>query len=104
MNDTSGDKNIPTLDQVSAGGVVYRLASSAPEIAIVHMVPEMRWQLPKGLIDRGETIEEAAVREVREESGVAADLCLRSKRSSTGLSPIAMGAVSVIISSYIFFL
>jgi 8-oxo-dGTP pyrophosphatase MutT (NUDIX family) len=30
----------------------------------------MRWQLPKGLIDQGETPEEAALREVREEAGI----------------------------------
>ena len=29
-----------------------------------------RWQLPKGHIEEGETAEEAAVREVREETGV----------------------------------
>jgi len=34
----------------------------------------MRWQLPKGIIDAGETIEEAALREVREESGIVAEL------------------------------
>jgi 8-oxo-dGTP pyrophosphatase MutT (NUDIX family) len=31
-----------------------------------------RWQLPKGTIDPGETSEQAAVREVREEGGVSA--------------------------------
>ena len=34
----------------------------------------MRWQLPKGLIDDGETPEEAALREVREEAGIEAEL------------------------------
>lgn len=33
-----------------------------------------RWQLPKGLVDRGEKPEETAVREVREEAGVQATL------------------------------
>ncbi len=74
MNDSPGDKNIRTLEQVSAGGAVFRMNGSSAEIAIVRIVPEMRWQLPKGIIDPGETIEEAALREVREESGIVADL------------------------------
>jgi len=74
MNDSGNDKNIRTLEQISAGGVVFRMQGSAVEIAIVRIVPEMRWQLPKGIIDAGETIEEAALREVREESGIVAEL------------------------------
>lgn len=74
MSDPGRDRNVRTLDQVSAGGVVFRIESSVAEIAIVRIVPDLRWQLPKGLIDPGETIEEAALREVREESGVSAEL------------------------------
>jgi 8-oxo-dGTP diphosphatase len=59
-----------TIEQVSAGGVVFREIGDGIEIAIVRIVPELRWQLPKGIIDKGETIEEAATREVREESGL----------------------------------
>jgi 8-oxo-dGTP diphosphatase len=65
---------VPTLDQVSAGGVVYRVNGKEAEVVIVRMVPEQRWQLPKGLIDDGETFEQAALREVREESGMTAEL------------------------------
>ena len=74
MNDSDNDKFIPTVEQVSAGGVVFRMQGSVQEIAIVRIVPELRWQLPKGIIDPGETIEQAALREVREESGVEAEL------------------------------
>ena len=61
---------IPTLEQVSAGGVAFRRENSEIEIAIVSVNPSLRWQLPKGLIDDGETEEEAAIREVREEAGI----------------------------------
>jgi 8-oxo-dGTP pyrophosphatase MutT (NUDIX family) len=74
MNEQRSERGVPTLEQVSAGGVVYRTNDSAAEIVIVEMVPEMRWQLPKGIIDEGETIEQAALREVREESGIEAKL------------------------------
>ena len=53
---------------------MYRNAVRAREVVIVKVVPEMRWQLPKGVIDEGETNEEAALREVREEAGVDAKI------------------------------
>ncbi len=65
---------VPTFEQHSAGGVVFRGVGPNIEVAIVLMVPELRWQLPKGIIDEGETIEQAALREVREESGLEAEL------------------------------
>jgi 8-oxo-dGTP pyrophosphatase MutT (NUDIX family) len=72
---------ITTMDQVSAGGVAFRwrwrrapssptLRDSEPEITIVQMRPKLRWQLPKGIVDPGESPEVTAVREVREEAGV----------------------------------
>ena len=73
MNETD-PRPVRQLEQISAGGVVFREAGQGIEIAIVQIVPEMRWQLPKGLIDPGETIEAAALREVREESGIEAEL------------------------------
>ena len=65
---------ITTMDQVSAGGVAFRWRDSEPEIVIVSVKPKMRWQLPKGIVDPGETPEITAVREVREEAGVETDL------------------------------
>jgi 8-oxo-dGTP pyrophosphatase MutT (NUDIX family) len=65
---------IRTERQVSAGGVAYRTADAGPEIAIIQVLPEKRWQLPKGIVDEGESPEEAALREVREEAGISADI------------------------------
>ena len=62
--------SVPTISQVSAGGVAFREAGGAIEIALIRTAEEGRWQLPKGIIDPGETPEQAALREVREEAGI----------------------------------
>ena len=59
-----------TFEQVSAGGAAFRRNGGAFEIAIISVNPSRRWQLPKGLIDAGETPETTALREVREETGI----------------------------------
>ena len=50
----------------AAGGVVRRDG----RIAVVHRPRYDDWSLPKGKLDPGETWEEAALREVREETGL----------------------------------
>ena len=57
-----------------AGGVVYRLnQATTPELLLVTArVDPTVWVLPKGHIERGESPEETAVREVFEEAGVTA--------------------------------
>jgi 8-oxo-dGTP pyrophosphatase MutT (NUDIX family) len=69
-------QRLPIVKQVSAGGVVYRAGgvSGRGEVALVKVGPKGRWQLPKGIVDEGESPEETAVREVREEAGVVARL------------------------------
>ena len=63
-----------TKDQISAGGVAFRRVNSKIEVAIVSVKPSLRWQLPKGIVDPGETHEITAEREVREEAGVETEL------------------------------
>jgi 8-oxo-dGTP pyrophosphatase MutT (NUDIX family) len=65
---------VVTQDQVSAGGVAFRRVGSTLEMAIVSVKPSLRWQLPKGIVDPGETPDVTAVREVREEAGVETEL------------------------------
>jgi 8-oxo-dGTP pyrophosphatase MutT (NUDIX family) len=50
----------------SAGGLVI----DGRRILLISTQAGRRWQLPKGHIEEGETPEQAAVREVREETGV----------------------------------
>lgn len=56
----------------AAGGVVYRDSetNTGPEFLLVHRNRYHDWSLPKGKVDRGETFEEAASREVIEETGL----------------------------------
>jgi len=54
----------------AAGGVVMRKGPDETEIAIVHRPRYDDWSFPKGKLDPGETFEEAALREVREETGL----------------------------------
>jgi len=42
------------------------------EVALIRVGPSGRWQLPKGIVDEGESPELTAVREIREEAGVDA--------------------------------
>jgi predicted NUDIX family NTP pyrophosphohydrolase len=64
----------------SAGIVLYRRNGASLEVLLVHPGgPYWRgkdagaWTIPKGLIDAGEEALDAAVREMREETGVAVD-------------------------------
>lgn len=72
--DNLSTAKITTMDQISAGGVAFRWKDSKLEIAIVSIKPKLRWQLPKGIVDPGESPQETAVREVREEAGIETDL------------------------------
>lgn len=65
---------IPTETQVSAGGVAFRRRGKRIEVALISVGEDARWQLPKGIVGRGESPENAALREVREEAGIETEL------------------------------
>ena len=60
--------------EFSAGGVVVRRLRGGWRFAAIQPAGKDVWALPKGLIDKGETAAEAALRESAEETGVAAQL------------------------------
>lgn len=58
----------------AAGGVVMRRGSEETEIAVVHRPRYDDWSFPKGQLDPGEDFEQAALREVEEETGLTCRL------------------------------
>jgi 8-oxo-dGTP pyrophosphatase MutT (NUDIX family) len=59
----------------AAGGVLWRHAKDGElEVLLVHRPKYHDWTLPKGKLDDGESAEEAALREVEEETGFRVDL------------------------------
>jgi 8-oxo-dGTP diphosphatase len=73
----------PEPEVRAAGGVVWRAtfvagddeeARGGVEIVVVHRPRYDDWSFPKGKLDKGETYEEAAVREVAEETGLVCEL------------------------------
>lgn len=59
------------VQAVSAGGVVYQEEDGELQIALCGRIRTGTWNLPKGTPDAGESVEETALREVREETGLA---------------------------------
>jgi 8-oxo-dGTP pyrophosphatase MutT (NUDIX family) len=58
----------------AAGGLVVRRNGGLLEVVLVHRPLHEDWSFPKGKLEAGETFEAAAVREVREETGMACRL------------------------------
>ena len=55
---------------VAAGAILWRLEKGELKLAIIHRARYDDWSWPKGKLDKGETVAEAAVREIREETGL----------------------------------
>jgi len=66
----SRPQKLPTERAISAGGVVYRRGQNGLEVVLCGRNADGIWGLPKGTPSPGESLEEAAVREVTEETGL----------------------------------
>lgn len=72
--------NLPVSNETSAGGIAVRVDDGVAYVACIarrSRSGRLEWCLPKGHIEEGETPEQAAVREVAEETGIAADIIQR---------------------------
>ena len=69
----SDRRRLRRVEEVSAGGLVVDQSPEGPRAALIGRLDRrglLRWSLPKGHVERGETPEDTAVREVAEETGI----------------------------------
>lgn len=61
---------------VAAGGIIWRTGSTTAsiEVLLIHRPGYDDWTFPKGKIDPGETLQQTAVREILEETGLTVRL------------------------------
>jgi|SRR3989338_4922304 len=61
------------INETSAGGIVYRKGEKKVFILMIKDHND-KWTFPKGAIEKGESKEQAALREVQEETGIKAEI------------------------------
>ncbi|MDB5179265.1 MAG: hypothetical protein JWN01_1208 [Patescibacteria group bacterium] len=76
-NKPKNRRHVRAVREFTAGGVVYRLVEDRVQILMIQDRLG-RWTIPKGHVEEGESIEQTAVREVTEETGLP-DLRLGEK-------------------------
>ncbi|WP_061961273.1 NUDIX hydrolase [Demequina flava] len=69
--------HLPVSNETSAGGIVVRVTDGEAFVACIgrrNRAGRLEWCLPKGHIEGEETPQEAAIREVAEETGIDAEI------------------------------
>ena len=70
----AGRSHLPISAETSAGGIVVDVRDGIPYAALIarrNRAGRIEWCLPKGHLEGSETAEEAAVREIAEETGIS---------------------------------
>ncbi len=70
-------RRLPSVEETSAGGVVVDRAQAPPAVAVIarrNRAGRVEWCLPKGHQEGEETLEQTAVREVAEETGILGEV------------------------------
>ncbi|MBI4367895.1 MAG: NUDIX hydrolase [Candidatus Omnitrophica bacterium] len=70
------EKGIRSAQQVSAGGVVFKKLNSEVQVCLIARRRENRmvWCLPKGHVEKNEALDQAALREIKEETGISGSI------------------------------
>jgi 8-oxo-dGTP pyrophosphatase MutT (NUDIX family) len=68
------DPRRKSRNEHSAGGAVIAIRGDVAHVALIATRGRTRWGLPKGAVSVGETPEQAALREVLEETGLRAEI------------------------------
>ena len=67
-------QDLPIIREYSAGGLVFDTLGRVAIIARHSRSCHLEWCLPKGHIEKGETPQETAVREIHEETGIVGEV------------------------------
>lgn len=66
---TRSNRVSKAIREYTAGGLVYRTVGGKKEFLLIKDLKE-RWSIPKGHVESGETLEQTAIREIGEETGL----------------------------------
>lgn len=67
---TNSNQKARAVREYSAGGIIFRYAKNGLEFLLIQDI-KSRWTIAKGHVESGETLEQTALREITEETGLS---------------------------------